>query len=153
MAVSDIPLQQDFDDTLALIKKLRADVREQPILDNGQGGIMTNPAYVLLANMEIHLRGLARLIGPLNVERQMAEEFQESSELARELMQVVTEAPIVDGQRHARTRNPHALILTYTQTHIRGCAAILAIAKSVVVGPGGDAVFHKLFTEPSGNRS
>ena len=63
-------------------------------------------------------------------------------------MEGVLDAPIAEGERHAQTRNPLAVILSCEQTHFRGCAALLQSAKSVVVTDGVNE-FEQLFNEPS----
>lgn len=144
----DIPLDGDFDATLEFVKTLRRMVREDPIVPNSNGGIQTNPAYVLLKDQELHLRGLARIMGPANVEQEIMKEFKASRLLVTELMEKVVDAPIADGERHVQTRNPIAVILGCEQTHMRGCAALLQSAKAVVSVDGADE-FEALFDEPA----
>lgn len=131
-------LPRDFDKTLALIRKLRAEVAETPIV-----GEYPNPAARLMASEQLHLRGLARLIGPVRVQNDILSEFSASSELARELTEMVNE----DSQ------NPVAPILRDTQTHIRGCAAILANAKAASRSLGDATSYGDLFTEPTDPRA
>lgn len=143
----DIPLDSDFEATLEFVKRLRRMVREDPILPTAKGGVQTNPAYVLLKDQELHLRGLARIIGPASVEQEIMAEFKASLELVRELMVGVVDAPVAEGERHAQTRNPLAVILSCEQTHLRGCSALLTSAKSIVPVDGDDS-FNSLFDEP-----
>ena len=67
----DIPLDGDFATTLAFVQRLRQMIREDPIIPTAKGGAQTNPAYVLLKDQELHLRGLARIIGPAHVEQEI----------------------------------------------------------------------------------
>lgn len=142
-------LRDDFDSTLKLVRKLRKNVSEDPILPTPKGdGVQTNPAYVLMKDQELHLRGLARIIGPKEVERDIAKEFRASQSLVRQLMENVLDAPVAAGQRHVQTRNPLAVILGCEQTHVRGCAALLQAAKAVIPVEG-NAAYDNLFNEPS----
>lgn len=141
------PLQNNFDQTLKLVRKLRKSVKEEPVIETEKGGVATNPAYVLLSQQEIHLRGLAIQIGPLNVETDLLSEFRESLELVEDMMPLVMDAPTVEGERHARVRNPYGVILSYAQTHLRGCNALLTKAKTNL-SQGGDKDFENLFQEP-----
>ena len=143
-----VPLQEDFDTTLSLVKKLRKVVMTDPLVPGKQpGSVQFNPAASLLGLQEIHLRGLAGLIGPLNVEREIMDEFTEAADMARELMPLLEDAPLVEGERNSQVRNPYGVLLGYAQTHVRGCAALLQKAKSNVrTGPGG--AFEDLFIEP-----
>lgn len=142
------PLQDNFDATLNLVRKLRETVKTEPVIENEKGGLQTNPAYVLLSQQEIHLRGLAQQIGPLSVERELMKEFRESQELVDEMMPLVLDAPVVDGERHMRVRNPYGVILAYAQTHLRGCYALLQKAKAGIRDGEVDDVYEKLFAEP-----
>lgn len=144
----NIPLTDDFDATLKLVRKLRKSVREMPLMEDAKGGVQTNPSYVLLKDQELHLRGLARIIGPQQVEPHIQREFKESRALVNELMEQVLDAPIASGQRHVQTRNPIAVIMGCEQTHFRGCAALLQVAKAVVP-VDGDSDFESLFDEPA----
>lgn len=144
----DIPLEDDFAKTLDLVRKARANVRSEPLTENNKGGIQANPHYILLKDQELHLRGLANLLGPKNVEPDIQREFKESREFVLELMEAVLDAPIADGQRHVQTRNPLAVIMTGAQTHVRGCARLLQTANAVVP-VDGDNEFESLFDEPA----
>lgn len=145
------PLQNNFDATLKLVRDLRKDVSENPTYEEeGKGGelvLKTNPSYVLLSQQEIHLRGLAIQIGPLNVEADLLSEFRESLELVEAMMPKVIGAPTVAGERHARVRNPYGVILSYAQTHLRGCNALLMKAKTNL-SQGEDKSYEELFAEP-----
>lgn len=140
------PLQDNFDATLKLVRKLRESVKTEPVIET-EKGVQTNPAYVLLSQQEIHLRGLAMQIGPLVVEKALIQEFTESMALVDDMMPLVMDAPVVDGERHARVRNPYGVILSYAQTHLRGCNSLLQKAKSNIT-PTGDKEFENLFREP-----
>lgn len=144
----DVPLEEDFECTLSLVRKLRKNVRRDPILPTEKGGAQTNPAYVLLKDQELHLRGLARIMGPHNVEDAIRGEFRSSLSFVRVLMDGVLDAPVAEGQRHAQTRNPLAVILSCEQTHVRGCSALLITAGSVVP-PESEGAYGSLFTEPA----
>ena len=124
----DIPLEDDFEASLAFVRKLRQMVIEDPLVPNKNGGIQTNPAYLLLKDQELHLRGLARIIGPANVEQEIMTEFKSSRDMVNDLMAAVVDAPIAEGERHLQTRNPIAAILSCEQTHMRGCSALLQSA-------------------------
>lgn len=130
-------LDADFKETLKLIQKLRKVVSEEPLVDNASG-TYPNPAARLMASEQLHLRGLARLIGPSHVDREIGTEFNASSALARDLTLMVAED----------SESPVAPILRDTQTHIRGCAAILANAKSAPPPDSKDKEFEDLFLEP-----
>lgn len=142
-----LPLQSDFDSTLDLVRRLRRNVRKDPLVPTPKGGVQTNPAYVLLKDQELHLRGLARLLGPAHVEQEIQGEFKSALSHVRALMEEVENAPLAEGQRHAQTRNPIAVIMTCEQTHVRGCAALLQAAKASIP-VGGDNEFEALFDEP-----
>jgi len=145
------PLQDNFDSTLKLVRKLRKSVKEEPVIATEKGGMQTNPAYVLLSQQEIHLRGLAVQIGPLVVEKELMAEFRESMALVEDMMPKVQDAPVVEGERHLRVRNPYGVILSYAQTHLRGCNALLIKAKATVntgKQDGGEK-YDDLFDEPS----
>jgi len=146
--MSDNPLQSNFNATLKLVRVLRKAVTDEPVIENEKGGVQTNPSYVLLSQQEIHLRGLAQQIGPLSVETDLLQEFRESLDLVEQMMPLVMDAPVVDGERHARVRNPYGVILAYAQTHLRGCNALLMKARSNMKG-GEDADYEELFTEPA----
>lgn len=141
------PLKANFDETLALVRKLRQSVKDEPVVENEKGGLQTNPAYVLLSQQEIHLRGLAMQLGPLAVEKELISEFNASMDLVEDMMPLVMDAPVVDGERHARVRNPYGVILAYAQTHLRGCNALLSKAKANLA-PTKDKEFADLFKEP-----
>ena len=143
----NVPLKDDFKATLKFVRKLRQTVLDDPLVPSLKGGVQTNPAYVTLSTQEVHLRGLAQLIGPLEVEKDLMEEFRQASEMAREFMPLVEGAPVVDGERHLRVRNPYAVLLTYAQTHVRGCAALLQKAAAHVNTVAGTN-FDELFREP-----
>lgn len=141
------PLKSNFDDTLKLVRILRESVRDEPVLEMENGALQTNPAYVLLSQQEIHLRGLAMQLGPLTVETELLSEFYESMALVEQMMPLVMEAPVVAGERHMRVRNPYGVILSYAQTHLRGCNALLQKAKTLMV-KNPDNSFTELFREP-----
>lgn len=148
MAESKVPLLEDFKATLKLVRKLRVLVREDPIVPGKQPESMQfNPAASLLGLQEIHLRGLAGLIGPLQVERDLMEEFRQASEMAREMVPHLESAPLMEGEKNSLVRNPYGVILGYAQTHVRGCAALLQRANSTV-GHQAPSAFDKLFEEP-----
>lgn len=144
---ANVPLRGDFDDTLKLVRKLRAQVREEPVVVGRQGTHVTHPAYKILADQEKHLRGLSRLIGPARVAIDIEQEFKDASAWVKELMILVMEDPTIEGQRD-ETKNPLATIMGNAQTHIRGCAAILETAKAVIKTSGDDS-YDRLFNEPS----
>lgn len=144
--MSESPLRKNFDSTLALVRDLRKAVRDEPVIENAKGGLQTNPAYVLLSQQEIHLRGMAQQLGPLNVEKELLQEFDESMELVDLMMPKVQNAPVVEGERHLRVRNPYGVILAYAQTHLRGCNALLQKAKTPM--HKGDTTYEELFKEP-----
>lgn len=146
---ANVPLRDDFDDTLKLIRKLRKQVRAEPVVIGRQGTPGTHPAYKILADQEKHLRGLSRLIGPALVAGDIEQEFRDAASWVKELIQLVMEDPTIEGQKD-ETKNPLATIMGNAQTHIRGCAAILETAKAVIK-PSGDDAYDKLFNEPSRN--
>lgn len=125
-------LDDDFAATLELVQELRETVVSAPLIDD-----FVNPAARLLANEQLHLRGLARLIGPTNVIPEISGEFKAASKLGRDLTKTVA----LDSQSGVIP------ILRDTQTHVRGCAAILSNAKSAPVD-SGDEDYGKLFEEP-----
>lgn len=153
MATTELrhPLHDNFDLTLQLVRKLRQSVRDEPIYEEeakgGESVLKTNPNYVLLSQQEIHIRGLAQQIGPLKVEKDLLQEYADSMELVNDMMPKIMGAPSVAGERHARVRNPYAVILSYAQTHLRGCNALLEKARTNME-QGGDKEFEKLFKEP-----
>lgn len=137
-------LEEDFTLTLALVRKLRLIVVAEPIVYgklHPTAKTMTdipNPASKLLANAELHLRGLARLLGPASKEKDMGREFRDAAKLGNQLVAIVTE----DVQSQA------IAILRSTQTHVRGCAQILAIARATVPPEGDEEGYGELFREP-----
>lgn len=139
-------LQDNFDLTLKLVRKLRKSVKDEPTYED-EKGVKTNPAYVLLSQQEIHLRGLAQQIGPLTLEKELLQEFRDSMDLVNDMMPLVMDAPTVAGERHARVRNPYGVILGYAQTHLRGCNALLEKARTNME-IGDDEKFEALFKEP-----
>lgn len=144
------PLHDNFDLTLQLVRALRKSVKDEPVFEEEVKGEMitkTNPAYVLLSQQEIHIRGLAQQIGPLKVEKDLLKEYTASMDLVNDMMPLIMDAPTVAGERHARVRNPYAVILSYAQTHLRGCNALLEKARTNME-IGGDKEFERLFTEP-----
>jgi hypothetical protein len=148
MAEKKVPLRKDFDDTLKLVRKLRKLVMEDPLVPGKQpGSVQFNPAASLLGLQEIHLRGLAGLIGALELEVDIMEEFRQAAEMARQMVPFLEDAPLTEGEKGTLVRNPYGVLLGYAQTHVRGCAALLQKAKSSVSGnaPTG---FDELFAEP-----
>lgn len=149
MASNKVPLREDFKATLKLVRKLRKLVREDPLVPGHQpGSVQFNPAASLLGLQEIHLRGLAGLIGALEVEQDLMEEFRQASEMARELVPHLEEAPLTQGEKNSLVRNPYGVLLGYAQTHVRGCAALLQKAKSSVSHTTHTG-FDDLFSEPN----
>lgn len=149
MAASKVPLKEDFETTLSLVRTLRQTVLDNPLVPGKQpGSVQFNPAASLLGLQEIHLRGLAQLIGPLEVEQDIMEEFRQAASMARDLMPLLEENPLTSGESNTMVRNPYGVLLGYAQTHVRGCAALLNKAKANVnTGPGTS--FDNLFLEPS----
>jgi hypothetical protein len=149
MAQSKVPLREDFKATVKLVRKLRKIVREDPLVPGKQpDSVQFNPAASLLGLQEIHLRGLAGLIGALEVEKELMEEFRQASEMARELMPLLEDAPLTEGEKNSLVRNPYGVLLGYAQTHVRGCAALLQKAKSSV-STTKQTGFDDLFAEPT----
>lgn len=126
-------LDEDYAVTLELVRKLRKVIKAQPIIDTN-----LNPSCKLLNSEQLHLRGLARLIGPLVVAADIGREFRDASALGRELTQTVAEDP----------NSPVTSLLRDTQTHIRGCAQILANANAAVPPENDEKGYGSLFKEP-----
>lgn len=82
----ELPLMEDFRECLALVKKCRSLIEADPVLPNGKGGTQTNPALTILINQQAHLASLADIIGPIRVEKELADEFREARNLSRSLM-------------------------------------------------------------------
>jgi hypothetical protein len=76
------------------------------------------------------------------------EEFRQASEMARELMPLLEDAPLTEGEKNSLVRNPYGVLLGYAQTHVRGCAALLQKAKSSV-STTKQTGFDDLFAEPT----
>jgi len=148
MANSKVPLKEDFKATLKLVRKLRKIVMDDPLVPGKQpGSVQFNPAASLLGLQEIHLRGLAGLIGALEVEQDLMAEFRAAAEMAREMVPHLESAPLTEGEKNSLVRNPYGVLLGYAQTHVRGCAALLQKAKSSVSHTAHTG-FDDLFTEP-----
>lgn len=136
-------MEENFAATLVLVQKLRRDVTETPVFEDGK----INQNYTLLKTQEEHLRSLAAQIGPLVVEKELVDEFKEARDTVSTLMPLVLDAPLVVGERHAKVRNPYANILIGSQSHFRGCYALLQKARTLIP-EGGDVTFDDLFREP-----
>ena len=133
-------LQDDFNSTLKRVGKLRRAVRAEPLNDTPKG-TWPNPVARFLANEQLHLRGLARSIGTNKVAKQIAKDMQSAESWVREEL---------DPRMDEDPLDPVGPILRDTQTHIRGCAAIIANARaSEAQSPESvDEQFDNLFGEP-----
>ena len=77
----DDALLDDWRATIALVKRLRAEVEREPIVATAKGGGRMNPAAIVLREQQTHMRGLARLLT-----KRKAEDTHFGEEELRELL-------------------------------------------------------------------
>lgn len=134
----DARLVADFDATYANVRELRSTTRAEPELPGQRGAIKANPAFVVLASAQSHLRGLASLIGPERVVGELRDEFNATMRDVRKLREPVMAEPVVPGQRGTYAKHPLTTPLNQQQIHLRGLAALLLEAKADVPIPDGE---------------
>lgn len=140
----DARLVRDFDETHARIVDHRKKFMAEPEVPGQASTYKPNPAIELLARDATHLRGLATLIGPAEVEDVLKTEWKETEKLCRWLIDHIGDDKYERGAKGSYITPPMSTPLANMQTHLRGCVRLLRAANAEV--PLEDAELAELLS-------
>lgn len=64
----DAQLLEEFDETVALVKKARRKVKDDPVIEGQRGGAKCSPWVIVLRDQQAHLVRIARILTARNQE-------------------------------------------------------------------------------------